>query len=51
MIYYKFKLNYRDGKTEIRCKMCKRYKSTKLYKQCIEMLENDLLTSFAVSNE
>jgi len=51
MINYKIKLNYTDGRTEIRSKMCKRYKSTKLYKQCIKILENDMLTSFAVSNE
>ena len=51
MILYRFTLNYTDGKTEIRSKFCKRYKSTKLYKQCREMLEADILTSFAVSNE
>ena len=49
MIYYKFTLNYKDGKTEIRYKMCKRHKSTKLYKECIEMLESDILKSFSIN--
>lgn len=51
MIYYRFTLNYTNGHKEIHTKFCRRYKSTKLYKQCIKMLESDMLTSFAVSNE
>jgi len=50
MIYFKFILNYTDGRTETRSKLCKQYKRTKLYKQCIDMLENDILTSFSIYN-
>ena len=50
MKHFEFILNYTDGRTETRLKLCKQYKRTKLYKQCIDMLESDILTSFSIYN-
>jgi|11_taG_2_1085331.scaffolds.fasta_scaffold24986_3 hypothetical protein len=51
MILHRFQLNYTNGQIKTLFKFCRQYKRTKLYRQCIDMLENDTLISFSINNE
>ena len=47
MTLYKFTLKYSNDRTEYYFKFCKYPKKTKLYKQCMDMLNNDKLHRFS----
>lgn len=47
MYLHKFTLKYKDGKTEYYYKFCRYPKKTKIYKQCIDLLNKDILKRFS----
>ena len=47
MKLYKFTLEYSEYRTEIYFKFCKYPKKTKLYKQCMDMLNNNKMNRFS----
>ena len=50
MYLHKFVIRYKDDYTQTIFKFCRYYKKTKLYKNCIRLLENDIIESFSVYN-